>query len=625
MITQRKPALQSRGVLAGIPGMIRCSVVRSSCTLLLFLLLLVLPFPAFADEYNEIAGSGFFIDSVPSGAKVFIDGVERGTTPYSVPSVRTGEYNIRVSKEGYVDRRFKVVVRRNSRVEITVDLEETRGQLLLEISRDPAAPASLPFEPEIIADGTRIYETRVKLPVGRRNITVTAFGWETLNQNVYIGEGSVQTLQFIMKSAVFTLSGAGIRKKRFNPRSAGALGSADLSFEVNGPGRGLLEVLDQRGRVVYSQALGPFLTRSQRAAWNGSGGSGGSEGAEGAGGSEGAEGNSSVPVPDGMYTVRISAWGDNPDPVTVAASTANSSAASAVSTGTNGETQRRQAEFAVLVDSSIEIRPLTLSAVSPGLFFAPSPEVLPAFSYQIEGMLLAGKPLMKEAWESLPYAAGIRFSFMDNLEAALAFNSSPGFKGSKGNRGSFGNRGSSLEDSRGAAEWGIGGSLKWVFRKPNSGGTLGGLGMAAELAYGWYTSGPYSPFGMGAGPALRLPLSYRLRDTEGGKKLPSLDLFLSPLVLWAGEGSYPKSAIPRFGIEGGALLVYRSISAGLSLRWDYAPGTETGSTISGSGPVVSALEFKFFPSNFVISLLGGFWHWKDTTGGFFGAGFGIIY
>jgi hypothetical protein len=30
------------------------------------------------DIYDEVEGSGLFIDSVPGGAKVYVDGVERG-------------------------------------------------------------------------------------------------------------------------------------------------------------------------------------------------------------------------------------------------------------------------------------------------------------------------------------------------------------------------------------------------------------------------------------------------------------------------------------------------------------------------------------------------------------------
>ncbi|MDR2471383.1 MAG: PEGA domain-containing protein, partial [Treponema sp.] len=520
-----------------------------------FLIFLILPLRAAADEYNESAGSGLFIGSVPSGAKVFIDGVERGTTPYGIPSIRTGEYAVRVSKEGYVDRRFKIVVRRDSRVEVTVDLEEASGQVLLKLRRDPPE-ASLPFEPRINADGRRVYESAggdlaLSLPVGWRNITVEAFGWEKAGKSVYVEEGTVQTLELVLKPAAFALSGAALRNKRINPQSA-ALGEAELRFEVSGPGRGLLEALDSAGRVVFSRNLGPFTAWQQRTVWDGRDSSG-------------------VPAADGLYTLRLSVWEEG--------SAGDRTGTGAEFSGTN------RVELSLALDGSLEVRPLSTAALSPGLFFAPSPETLPPLSYQIEGMLLGGKPLLRSAWETLPFAAGIRVSPLDRLEAAAAFNAAPHFSG--------------------GAEWGAGASVKWVFLKP------GVLGAAAEIAYGWAGgnpgAGPYSSFGMGTGLALRLPLSYRPLSGDGaageaGDALRgfagrpwSLDLLASPLFLWAGGRGRPDGVVPRLGLEGGALFSYGGIAAGLSLRWDYAPVSEDAS-LEGSGPLQAALEIKFMPS-----------------------------
>jgi len=541
---------------------------------------------AFADTYDEVPGSGLFITSVPSGAKVFVDGVERGTTPYSISSIRSGEYNIRVEKEGYVERRFRVVIRRDSRVEVSVDLEEAKGQVLLNIRRDTSvatatvvtgtASASLEFDPRISVDGSRlpspdfitspVYEQNVSLPVGWRTITVEAFGWERISTRILVEEGSVQKLELVLKPAAFTLTNAALRKKRFNPQDSGILGNAEINFLVSGPGSGILEVLDAKGEVIFSGALRPFTVWQQQALWNGRTSSG-------------------EPVNDGHYTLRINAWKDD-------------------------KTEQQSVELSVQVDSSITMRPLGIASSTAGLLLVPVPEALPAFSYQIDGSIMAGKPLLRKAWKSLPFAIGLRVSFLDNLEAALVFNALPEFSGDN--------------------EWGVGASLKWVFFRPlNSKDTDAGftdaLGMAAVLSYGWATNGPYTAFGMGTGAGLRLPVLYRL--LQGNTKTASLysfDLLLSPLVLWASEKGYPDSSVPRLGIEGGALFSYGSIAAGLSVRWDYAPKAEKSNS---KGPVVSALEFKFSPSSFVLSVSGGFWYLPDAkeSGAFFGIGLGIMY
>jgi hypothetical protein len=551
-------------------------------------------FFCFSDTYHEAAGAGLFIGSVPPGAKVFIDGIERGVTPFSLESIRNGEYSIRIVKEGYEERRFTVTARRSSRIEVSVDLEESKGQVLLEIRRASSSPPSRMLDPRIYIDGSRISEalspsaagsasdviTRsLTLPAGWRTIAVEAFGWEKSSHNLFIGEGTVQKLELVLAPAPFTLSGLSLRKERINPENSGALGRAEISFEVSGPGSGNLEVLDKSGAVIHAAPLGPFTGRQQQAAWNGRTGAG--------------------IAPDGSYRIRITAWG--------------------LEEGKLVEASRQTAERILELDSSIRIRPLTFSSASPGLFFASSPETLPAGSYQIEGAMLAGKPLAEEAWDSLPFSAGFRVSVLDRLEAAAVFNAVPEFSEGTG--------------------IGAGVSVKWVLLVPSpkgetvpakrsfgrtgaSSGAFGragfaAAGFAAEFSYGWAREGPYTPFGMGTGAALRFPLSYRILQDPF-----SIDLLGSPLFLWAGEGGHPDGVVPRLGVEGGLLLAYKSLAGGLSVRWDYAPRrTEP----SGPGPLSSALELKFFPSNLVLSCTGGFWYWENNAGAFFGAGIGVIY
>ena len=539
---------------------------------IVFLFFICSCFFIFADSYNEVAGSGLYIESVPSGAKVFIDGAERGLTPYSIASIRSGEYNIRIEKEGYVDRRFIVVIRSGSRIEISVDLEEAKGQVFLEIRKDPEVSALLEFNPGITVDGMRlpshdfsttpVFEQNFSLPAGWRTITVEAFGWERVSTRILVEEGSIQKLEIVVNPAVFTLINATLRKKRFNPRDSGVLGTTDINFSVSAPGSGILEVLDLKGELVYSKALDSFSAWQQQASWNGRNNFGDIAG-------------------DGYYTIRISAWNDQ---------------------------EKQSIELSVLVDSSIAMRPLSIASSLAGLLYCPSPDMLPSFSYQIEGSLISGKPLFQGAWDSLPFAIGLRMSFLDNLEAAIALNAMPDFSDN--------------------FDWGVGASVKWVFFRPLNTTTgeksfSDALGMAAEVSYGWATVGPYTAFGMGAGAGLHLPILLRvaqgIQTNNSGQY--TFDLLLSPLVLWASEKGYPDSFLPRLGMEGGMLFSYGSIALGLSLRWDYDLKEKT------SGPIVSALEFKYFPSSFILSVTGGFWYLPGNkeTGLFFGAGMGIMH
>lgn len=513
----------------------------------LVLLSAVLVFPPSgmsADIYNEVEGTGLLIRTDPEGAKVFIDGVERGETPLLLPSILNGEYGVRLVKEGYVERRFLVVIRSKSRIEVTLDLERARGELLPEIKRDPAAPAQLAFEPVLYIDGARVYDKIFSLPAGWHSVVAEAFGWEKRSETVYLAQGELRRLELVMVPAEFSLGVLSQKRKRFNPNNPGLLGTTELVFTVSAPGRGKFEVFDRTGSTVFSGELGPFTDWQQSVSWNGKDGG--------------------FILPGGVYTLRLTVSGETGPPET--------------------------REFAAELDVSMEIRPLSAASSTAGLFFSPSPETLPAGSYQIEGLFLAGKPLFEEAWKSLPMALSLRFSFFDRLELAAALNLSPRFGA--------------------GAVWGAGASAKWAFVRP----AAGGFGAAASFSYGWAEQGPFTAFGMGTGAALSLPVSLRVL------KIPAVDLMFSPGILWAGPRGCPEDPVPRIEAAGGVLFSYKNISGGVSLRWDYAPsGTD------GAGPLMSALELKFFPANCTFSLSGGFWSRRGVSGLFFGAGFGIMY
>ncbi|MDR2049163.1 MAG: PEGA domain-containing protein, partial [Treponema sp.] len=357
------------------------------------------------DTYDEVEGTGLYVNSVPEGAKVFIDGVERGRTPFSLGTLRNGEYSVRVSKEGYVDRRFRVVIRTKSRIEVTVDLEKAKGELLLEIKKDPLAPEDLVFDPAVYVDGTRVYDTILSLETGWRNVLVEAFGWEKHAKPVYIGEGTLRRLELVLKAADFAVSGIAQKRKRFNPDNSGSLGATELSFSVSAPGTGKIEVFDSSGVLVFLRELGPFKTWSQNVSWNGRDLRG-------------------TKLPDGEYNLRLSVWQDEAAPIV--------------------------RDYTVELDASIEIRPLSAFSSIGGLFFSASPETLPAGSYQIEGALLLGKSFFDgPAWKSLPLLITMRVSPLDPLELA----------GSLGVTARFGDD----------ALLHGGASAKWAFSRPGEG------------------------------------------------------------------------------------------------------------------------------------------------------------
>ncbi|MDR2258782.1 MAG: PEGA domain-containing protein [Treponema sp.] len=420
------------------------------------------------DTFEEIEGRGLVIRTNPIGARVFIDGVERGETPLAMNNLRSGEYHIRLVKEGYRERRFKVTLSASSRLVVSILLEEAMGQVLFNIRKSGGSPPEelLPFKPVIFAGGESLANRltpagTAELPVGYRTIRVRAFGWEDVTRTIYVREGKMQVVDLILSPAPFTVTRGTVSRARFNPGNAGSLGVTEFRFEVSAPGGGTITVTDREGETVYAAGLGPFQTWAQGAAWNGRGPDG-------------------KPLPEGVYRVLIETeslpWDDSA-PVS------------------------RSLTFQAEIDSSINIYPLSLHGGIGGLLFAPVPGALPQGSFQIEAGLFFGKTAAGErAFSSLPFDAAVRFSPLDRLEITAVLNSLPKFGG--------------------PAVWGIAGSAKWVFLPGERGLPLG---FAAGLSYAWEEEGGAAPFGAGPGIGLYLPLSWRLG---------SFSALFSPGIRW---------------------------------------------------------------------------------------------
>lgn len=406
------------------------------------------------DSVEEVAGRGILIRSEPAGARVFIDGIEYGRTPLSLDFLPPGEYAVRLQRDGYAERRFRALVLAESRLVLSLVMEEARGQVLVRISRSPESPPeeALSLRPLISAGGVNFPGPALTLPAGWRTVRVRAFGWEDGEAAVYVREGAVETVEISLKPAVFRLSGAALRRKRFNPANSGSLGTTELVFEVSAPGMGYVDVTDREGKIVFSRELGRFDTWSQSMVWPG----------------RGADGK---PLPGGAYSLTVTAKSlpaDGSAPLV------------------------RGAELPVEIDSSLVIRPAGLSGGTAGLLFAPVPEALPPGSFQIEAGLFFGRPPETgRPWKSLPFFGALRFSPLDRLELAAALNLVPEFEA--------------------AAGWALGGSVKWAVLRS---GEIP-LDFAAGLSWARAGEGDErarSPFGMDGGVKLLFPLSWRFRE-----------------------------------------------------------------------------------------------------------------
>jgi len=513
------------------------------------------------DKFEEVRGSGLAIRSNPPGARVFVDGVERGVTPVSFDNLQAGEHFIRLSKEGYKERRFNVTLHNDSRLEVSIVMEEERGLVTVTVHRAQGSSELLPFNPQITVSA--LGETQepvflsgantvtLNLPAGLHTIRARAFGWEETSATVLIYEHFPAAVDIELKPAIFRLENLSQSRRRFNPMNSGSLGVTEYRFEVSAPGEGTFSVRDKNGTTVFQKHLGRFDTWVQSVTWNGRDG----------------ENN---PLGEGFYTAVIEA-----SPL------AEYSASSEETLVAVLETE---------INYSLNIYPLSLSSGISGLLFAPLPQTLPAGSFQIEGGILFGSFSENErSFSGLPFDIALRFSPLNRLEIAATFNANPLF-----------------EKSSNAAGWGISGSAKYVLLEGSSGFPLS---LAAAVSYAWANENGEAPLSPGKGIGLHAPLSL---------ELAKFLLVFSPGVFWHG----PESPVPALLLSAG--VFYRSgwINSSISVRPEIYFGDFKNQTRFLTGIEV---RFYPPPSNLVFSFQAGMWTQRPRIGGYGGLGIGVIF
>ena len=514
------------------------------------------------DRIEETEGRGLVVRSNPSGAKVFIDGIEWGITPLRMSDVRPGRYIVLVKKDGYNERWFRVMVRQGSVMDVSVELKESEGNILLKIERASGSPGpeKLPLNPEITGDGVSFPSAALVLPTGFRNIVVRAFGWEEVSTTVYVETDSYKEVELNLKPAPFKVFNGSQTRSRFNPSNAGSLGTTSISFDVSAPGRGTFTVMDDGWNPVFVRPLAPFEAWSQSVVWDGRNSRG-------------------EVLPDGLYTLVLSAvsvpWDDS----------------APVEDGFVFKTE---------LDSTRIIHPLSLASGKSGLLFAPLPSPLPTGSFQIEGNLLAGSPPESGGpWTSLPFAAGFRFTPVRRLEVSAALNVIARFEGKAGA--------------------GISGGVKWAYLQ--SGDSALPLSAAAGFVFSWTGKTGLTPFGMASGFELYFPFKLDLGSIFSVALSPAA-LWTGdegfpwgpvPRLLVSG-GFMMKMTYFSAGLSIRTEYNFHpeNKSAGNSA---WPPSIITGGEIRFFPP----------PSSFVFSFMGGVWIRDNNFGGFGGIGIGMIY
>jgi len=435
--------------------------------------------PLFGDSIDVVQGEGLEIQTTPSVADVYLNGIKRGTTPLTLTGLPATVYDLVLSKEGYQEERLTVTISGGNKIMVTKTLTPLRGTVAISIRRGPGGGTEGPSFPsaEILVDDLPVKGPQLSLSVGLHTLRVRAFGYEDEKRSVYVSPASVTAEEFVLRPAAFRVDTFSVDRSRFNPQNPGLLGTVEFSFFVSAPGWARLKVVDSSGTVVFSKNFNDFTSWLQHYRWDGRDPQG-------------------LPVADGTYSVVLSAGPPSEQ-------------------GT--ETYRLR--LPLRVDSSMVVRPGAAFSGLPGLLFAPDPDLSSAPSFQFDTALLFGLPYQSAGlFQSLPFAAALSVVPLDrwNITASASVTPQPGSKG----------------------DTALGASVTHAFKVP-PGTLLPKTGVS--VAYLWSSTDGATPFNGRPGFLLGLPLAWEISNpsAQGAPPLRPSVVF-SPALTWTSGASMPR-------------------------------------------------------------------------------------
>ena len=150
------------------------------------------------------------VTSDETGAEVFLDGERVGTTPYEDPDIHIGDYEVRVSLDGYVDYTESVRVRPGREASLRARMERVPPSLRVESD----VPGATVFVDRNYKGTTPV--DIVDLTPGEHQLTVSAEGYDIQARTVNVTTGRQEIrIEFEQAVAEFRQSIAVIHKHRF--------------------------------------------------------------------------------------------------------------------------------------------------------------------------------------------------------------------------------------------------------------------------------------------------------------------------------------------------------------------------------------------------------------------------
>ena len=200
-------------------------------------------------------------------AKVFLNGIYKGTTPISISNLEPGTYRLRLEKAGFLTAERYISVSKNTTYNYFYEMTEIKG--FVDIRGIPNVEKSL-----IFADGNKIFAPFFELSEGFHTIQVKSFGYEDFSASIFVKRNHIKRISLKMQKADFKILDFYSSRKTINPKYSGSIGNCQLTAKVSAPGTGKISIKNMSGEEIFSAEFPKFSTWEQNVTWNGTDSSG---------------------------------------------------------------------------------------------------------------------------------------------------------------------------------------------------------------------------------------------------------------------------------------------------------------------------------------------------------------
>ncbi len=233
----------------------------------LSLLLVLFSFSLYAQTHDADSlrslpqgNTKIIIQSNVADAEVYLNGIFYGNTSITIADLTPGFYKLDVKKNGYETRQVHILVKDGQEQTYYIELKKYTGFVFF--------TSNVPHTIFYI-DNEIVYDNKNELAEGRHTVQAVSFGYKTLQKEIFVFHNTIQTIEFSLEKADFTISALRANKASFNPQLNGYLGKIILTFSVTAPGEAVLTIIDENGEAVRKQLLNNFNTWTQSFIWDG--------------------------------------------------------------------------------------------------------------------------------------------------------------------------------------------------------------------------------------------------------------------------------------------------------------------------------------------------------------------